>query len=160
MKNRMRVVLVVALWASFAGSLFAQPILNRVEQLLRDELGAVRNRAVAEPGYLGVVVDDKNEAGRGVRVLDLTPSSPAAKGGLQTGDLITNINGQPIRGMDEIARIVERSPVGAKLNITLNREGTELQQQVVLGRSPHPKPTGNATEDLPQPGPDPSGNVP
>ncbi|MBI3367594.1 MAG: threonine/serine dehydratase, partial [Burkholderiales bacterium] len=38
----------------FAGNLAAQPVLDRVEQLLRDQVGAAQgpgaNRVVAEPG--------------------------------------------------------------------------------------------------------------
>lgn len=132
----------------------AQPILNRVEQLLRNQAASAKSAEpgeAAEPGYLGVIADDRQEGGRGVRVLEVVPDGPAAKGGLRQGDLITAINGQSVRVMDDMASAVERASAGAKLTIMIDRGGAPRQQEVTLGRRPASQPIGKIPESLPEP---------
>ena len=140
------IALSCTIWAVVLSSqLPAQPILNRVEQLLRQQLAAPRNPApnpTSEPGYLGLIADDQQEQGRGVRVTNVVPGGPAAQGGLQTGDLITALNGQPVRTMDDMGPVLERMSVGTQLTISIDRAGTLRQQQVTLGRrTPAPTPS-------------------
>jgi serine protease Do len=134
----------------------AQPTLDRVEQQLRQEAVAPQRPAPAspnptEPGYLGVIADDRQDRGSGVRVLEVIAGGPAAKGGVQTGDLITSINGQPVRLMEEMGRVLERLSVGAQLNITVNRQGTDQQLEVTLGRRLQGRPIGKIPNELPSP---------
>src|SRR3954469_20785177 len=83
---------------------WGQPTVNRVEQSLREQLGAATDpSAKAEPGFLGLIADDRQEEGRGVRVMDVMPQGPAAKAGLKAGDLITGINSREIKTMDDMA---------------------------------------------------------
>jgi S1-C subfamily serine protease len=130
---------------AIANSLHAQPALDRVEQLLRDQVDAVRKPPLApvppqarppEPGYLGLIADDEQAAGRGVRIVDVVPTGPAAKAGLQTGDLITSMGGLPIRVMDDVAAAMQGKSEGAKLTVTVRRAGGETQHEVMLGRRP------------------------
>ncbi|HEV3136588.1 MAG TPA: PDZ domain-containing protein, partial [Pirellulales bacterium] len=129
-----------------SASALAQPILDRVEQ-------QIRRAAVnpTEPGYLGVIANDRKDQGGEVRVLEVIAAGPAAKAGMQTDDLITSINGQPVRSMDEMARALERQPVGAKLTVTVTRQGADRQLEVVLGRRPQSRPTGRVPDELPSP---------
>jgi S1-C subfamily serine protease len=129
-----------------SASALAQPILDRVEQ-------QIRRAAVnpTEPGYLGVIANDRQDQGGEVRVLQVIAAGPAAKAGMQTDDLITSINGQPVRSMDEMARALERQPVGAKLTVTVTRQGADRQLEVVLGRRPQSRPTGRVPDELPSP---------
>jgi S1-C subfamily serine protease len=146
-----------------AGGLSAQPVLNRVEQIVRDQIGAARG-AVAppagEPGYLGLIADDSQEEGRGVRVLDIAPGGPAAQAGLKQGDLITAIGTRKIANMDDMARALEGRLAAARLTVTVTRDGTERRQEITLGQRPAGRPTGRATESLPEPGPLPGAAPP
>ena len=113
----------------------AQPILNRVEKFVRDSVDAATpSTQPAEPGYLGLMGDDTADAGRGVRVLEVYAGHAAAQAGLRKGDLITNIDRQPIRVMDDMARALEGKPAGATLSFTVAREGAQRQLKVTLGR--------------------------
>ena len=117
----------------------AQPILNRVEQFIRDQIDNGRPvpqgaRPANEQGYMGLVADDSQEQGRGVRIVELTPGSPAAAAGVQKGDLITVIAGQRIGTMDDLARTVQGKPPGTRLTISLLRGNDERQLDVTLGR--------------------------
>ncbi len=154
------VLLIVAGIASVAGrgqELFGQPILNRVEQLLRDQVDAARGVPPAqqppadpERGYLGLVGDDREEAGRGVRVLDVVEDGPAAKGGLRVGDLITATDGQPILDMEDLSQALDRKPPGAKLAMSIDRGGATRQLSVTLGRRA-PTAAQRKIEELPGP---------
>ncbi len=143
-----------------SGVLCAQPILNRVERLLRDQVGAAQNpdaRGAAEPGYLGLVVNKRQGAGRGVQVVDVVAGGPAAQSGVQKGDVITSIDGRPILAMDDMAQAIEGKPVGARLTISVQRNGVERDEVVVLGRRVRPLPAGKAPEELPGPSARPAG---
>jgi membrane-associated protease RseP (regulator of RpoE activity) len=134
----------------------AQPILNKVEKLLRDQLDAANKTATAEPGYLGLTGDDAAEAGRGVRVIEVVPGHAAAQAGLEKGDLITQIDQQPIRTIDDMSRALEGKPSGAKLAISVVRAGAARQFDVLLGRRENapgeaPQPPANASPFAPSP---------
>jgi len=157
------IALASAFWALvLSNTSSAQPILNRVEQLLRQQLAAPRNPAANpavtgnEPGYLGLIGDDRQEQGRGVRITNVVPGGPAAQGGLQTGDLITAINAQPIRSMDDMGPVMEKMLVGAQLTITVDRGGAQREQQVTLGRRALSPASNVAPEIVPSPKPTPS----
>lgn len=54
---------------------------------------------------------------------------PAAKGGLQSGDIIKAINGDPIESNEEVQQIVLKSK-GKSLAVRIERNGKELQKTV------------------------------
>ncbi|MEX0678429.1 MAG: PDZ domain-containing protein [Pirellulales bacterium] len=119
----------------------AQPILNRVERFLRDQVdAATESPQPAEPGYLGLIGNDDADGGRGVRVLEVSPGHAAAQAGLRKGDLITTIGGRPIRAMDDMAGALEGKAAGAKLSMTVTREGAQQEYTVTLGRRPDAPP--------------------
>ncbi len=138
--------LAAALWgAILLSDAAAQPILNRVEQFIRDQIDAGRPPAAAQPaqpaaeqGYMGLVADDSQEQGRGVRVVDLTPGGPAAAAGIDKGDVITAVGGQGVGVMADVARVVQGKPPGTRLTVTLLRGGNERQVDVTLGRRGQP----------------------
>lgn len=156
-----------------AGDAFGQPLLDRVLDRVQGELNDRTQPAPAnddplledngpgdaapakeEPGYLGVVADDREEQGRGVRVLEVVAGGPAAQGGLAKNDLITAINAQPIRSMDEMARILSTMPAGARLAFSVNRGGASRNVSVTLGQRPGPgdrrfEKFGRQPEELP-----------
>jgi serine protease Do len=159
------VTLAGAVWAStLAASAAAQPILNRVEQFVRDQIDSVRSATQpgvpAQPGYLGLTVDDRQDNGQAVRVDEVVPGGPAAKAGLQKGDVITSIGGLPIRSMDDMGRALQGHAEGTRLVFVVKRGAAERQQEVTLGRRPATLPPPRpGTEELPEPGAAP-GNAP
>jgi S1-C subfamily serine protease len=74
--------------------------------------------------------------GTGVEVTMLEPKSPASLAGLQSGDIVTAIDGQPVNSADELrTRIAD---MGGSTTVTLTvRRGTEsLDVPVTLGERP------------------------
>ncbi len=149
--KRASVPLATIAWAGLLlATANAQPILNRVEQMLRKQLGAAdASRPAAEPGYLGLVADDRPDGGRAVRIVDVTPDGPAARGGLKANDVLLSVGGKAVRTMDDLASALEGQVAGATLNFVVRRGSAELKQNVTLGKRPDASPS--ASEELPGP---------
>ncbi|MCD5406525.1 MAG: S41 family peptidase [Desulfotomaculum sp.] len=72
-------------------------------------------------GGLGILVSMENEYIVVVRPFEGTP---AAKVGLKTGDIITKIDAEDVKGMNlELAVKKMRGPVGAEISLTVSRPG-------------------------------------
>lgn len=91
-----------------------------------------RSQSSGSFGGLGLEV----ESGEGaVRVVAPTPGSPAARAGLQPGDLIVRLDDQPLAGVplqEAIARM--RGEPGTTLSLTIRRPAPEQEFTVSLTR--------------------------
>ncbi|NDJ19143.1 HhoA/HhoB/HtrA family serine endopeptidase [Myxacorys almedinensis] len=76
------------------------------------------------------------QADRGVVVFRALPNSPAARGGLRTGDVIQKINGQTVTTDAQVQQIVESSSIGSSLQIEVNRGGRATTVAVQPGAFP------------------------
>jgi S1-C subfamily serine protease len=84
-------------------------------------------------GYLGAYVEETKD---GLKVGDVRPASPADLAGLQNGDVILAVNDRKITIREELnQRLWQRKP-GARVKLTVQREGKDLEIEVVLGRHP------------------------
>lgn len=71
--------------------------------------------------------------GQGVVVAELTgESSPAARAGMQSGDVITSISGVKVKTVRELIRRVASLPVGSSANIEFVRNGQRQTADVKL----------------------------
>ncbi len=68
--------------------------------------------------------------------------SPAAKAGLQPGDLITAINGKPISSTEQFIETVDSYAPGDKVTMTVQRAGKTLHFTVTLGTRSQAAPAG------------------
>ncbi len=68
----------------------------------------------------------------GVRISTVTPGGPAAKAGLQTGDIIIAANGQTIRSLEDLTRVRDEVNVGGTLNLKVWRFEEILELPLVL----------------------------
>ena len=72
----------------------------------------------------------------GAYVRSVEDFSPAQKAGLQAGDVIVKVDGQPITTMDELNDIKNSHKVGDVLTLTVNRNGEEKELKVTLEETP------------------------
>ena len=93
-------------------------------------------------GWLGVFIQEVtpdiaeslglNEAS-GALVSSVNENSPAAKGGVQPGDVILKFDGKIIDKMRDLPRIVAETEIGTKVNVDLFRQGTSKTLTITLG---------------------------
>ena len=64
--------------------------------------------------------------------------SPAARAGIETGDVVTAINGLPLRSWQDFATTIAKWAPGATVNFTTWRNGQLIEVAVTLGWSKCP----------------------
>ena len=96
-------------------------------------------------GWLGVqiqAVDQEMAEGLGLDephgaiVVKVTPDSPAERGGLKTGDVILEVNGQKVKDPRHLAMMVADIDPGTVARITVLRDGRRQTLDVKIGRMP------------------------
>ena len=75
------------------------------------------------------------------RVSGLVPLSAAAEANLSVGDIILEINGEPINKFNQLKDVVEKS-TGSSINLTVWREEKIFQTTIVPKREDIPQPEG------------------
>tara|TARA_B100000963_G_scaffold237413_1_gene207551 strand:+ start:1350 stop:2771 length:1422 start_codon:yes stop_codon:yes gene_type:complete len=70
----------------------------------------------------------------GALVTDVNKNSPADKAGLQQGDIITEFNGQKVKTMRDLPRLVGEAEVGKPAKLKIWRKKRFISKTVVLGR--------------------------
>jgi serine protease Do len=72
----------------------------------------------------------------GALVDEPQPNSPAAKAGIAAGDVITAVNGKPIKGSRDLAREVGMMPPGTSVRFEMLHQGTAKTVTLTLGEMP------------------------
>ena len=76
-----------------------------------------------------------NGVTEGVAVIEVVSSSPAAKSGLQKGDIITKLNDEKVNSVAKLRYELYKHSPGDKIDITYNRDGKEYSTQITLEES-------------------------
>jgi Do/DeqQ family serine protease len=97
-------------------------------------------------GWLGVAAQpvtpvlrealDLSDEQQGALVAGVAPGSPAARAGLRNGDIIVEIEGQPVQSARELSLIVARRGPGSRTRITVLRDGGRQELAATLGELP------------------------
>ncbi|MGE0454882.1 MAG: PDZ domain-containing protein [Vicinamibacteria bacterium] len=72
---------------------------------------------------------------RGVLVSDVEPDGPAAKAGMQAGDVILKVGERSVRDGDDLRSALSRSEPGSEVGIQVQRDGKPVELKVTLGGS-------------------------
>ncbi len=114
--------------------------------LARNIVGQLRDTGRVRRGWLGVniqqVTDEIAESlglrngTRGALVARAQDGGPAAAGGIQAGDVILRFNGQEVREMRNLPRIVAETQVGQQVPVVVWRDGREQTVQVTVAELP------------------------
>ncbi len=96
-------------------------------------------------GWLGIegteitakaAMDSGNPEVRGVLVVGVFIDSPADKAGVETGDIITAINGKPVYKVRNVLENIAGHKPGDKVSISLLRNGKPLQLNMITTQRP------------------------
>ena len=113
---------------------FAIPI-NHVLSIVKS---IIEKGYISKP-YVGVSVSDVNQQTQlygipaGAAVQSVSDDSPAAKAGLQAGDVITRVNGTEITGSSDLVSLVSEAAIGDMLTMTVYRQGSTIELTVTVG---------------------------
>jgi serine protease Do len=96
-------------------------------------------------GWIGVTVHPLDEdlarslglpGKQGAMVVNVVPDGPAARGGVQRGDVILRVEGQPIEDSRDLTRRVGAYGVGKSTKMEVLRSGQRRTLEVKLGERP------------------------
>jgi serine protease Do len=121
---------------AFAGISFAIPIdeAMRVQDQLRASGRVIRGRIGVT---IGAVTREVAEAiglakPQGALVTNVDPEGPAAKAGVEAGDVVLRFDGRPIDSQSDLPRIVGSTRPGAKVPMSVWRKGSPRELQVTV----------------------------
>jgi len=84
---------------------------------------------------------------QGALVAEPQANSPASKAGIKAGDVITQVNGQPVKDSRDLAKKIGAMAPGTKIDLTMIHDGSEKSVSLTLGQLPNQKEASNAGSD-------------
>jgi serine protease Do len=86
---------------------------------------------------------------RGALLADVVSDSPAAHVGLRSGDVVTELDGKPIRRSDDLVWAVATASAGKKISVTVVRGGKPFKVEVTPVAAPDEPATPPAASSAP-----------
>jgi serine protease Do len=120
--------------------------------LIQDVVAQLKTKGHVTRGYLGVNIQSVTpeiasslglKDTKGAIVADVVAGGPAARAGLQQGDIVTAINGQAVDDNRDLTRKVAAVPAGASATFSVSRSGKPLQIKATIGVRPDEKVASN-----------------
>ncbi|GGC52903.1 serine peptidase [Siccirubricoccus deserti] len=120
----------------------------------------LKEHGKVERGWLGVSMQQLDPAlagalgtgeARGALIGAVEPDGPAAKGGLQPGDVVTQFNGRAIVQPRDLAEAVAEVHPGSVATVTVLRNGKRVEERVTIGQTADTR-EARASEEAPQQG--------
>ncbi|KPW88271.1 DegQ family serine endoprotease [Pseudomonas syringae pv. coryli] len=124
----------------FMGLSFAIPI-----DVAMDVANQLKANGKVSRGWLGVVIQEVNkdlaesfglDKPAGALVAQVLEDGPAAKGGVQVGDVILSANGQPIVMSADLPHLIGNLKDGSKAELEVIRDGKRQKLTVTVGALP------------------------
>ncbi len=120
---------------------FAVPI-----NLAKSFLPQLREKGKVTRGFMGVSVGELTPdlaqafgfqpGTKGALVQNVVPRGPAAKAGVEAGDLIVSINGKAVESPGTLTRTVALVPPGEKVDVVVLRKGEKRQLSFKVAQRP------------------------
>jgi serine protease Do len=123
---------------SFAGAGFAIP-----SQIVRSTVEQLMKNGKVEHGYLGISLNDVTpdnakffhlDEASGAIVAQVSQNSPASRGGLERGDVISEINGKKVANGSALQMVVSQLTPGANISLSVLRDGKPVSLHLTVGQ--------------------------
>lgn len=130
---------------------FAIPV-----NMAREVLEQIVDHGKVIRGHLGVAIQSVDadmakafslSQGGGALVAEVTPGSPAAKAGIERGDIILELNGKPVNAPDDLSVHISQIAPGTTVHLKISRNGQTRDVDVTLdelAEKTEPSTTGEA----------------
>ena len=114
-------------------------------ELAKPVIDALAKGQRPQRGYLGVGLQPLDEdlapslglpKNSGEIVRSLVPNGPAARGGLQQGDVIVSVNGKAVTPEETVSYLIANTPVGSRVPLQIIRGGRRQTVSVTVGERP------------------------
>jgi S1-C subfamily serine protease len=111
-----------------------------INDATRKLIAALMTRGRVRRAYLGIAGGPRPLPSRarreraqasGVEVIEVVPGSPAQRAGLRVEDLIVELGGEQVAGVEDIQRLMVDEKIGVPLEVKLLRSGSELSLELV-----------------------------
>ena len=103
-----------------------------VLQQLRDQAAGTTR----EEGFLGVSLEARTDGGVGSIISTVQPDSPADTAGIQVGDIVLAVDGEPVNGQAGLVAAIRDQNPGDTISIDLVRDGERLTVTATLVARP------------------------
>jgi len=106
---------------------------NQIRQPADDSRQRQSNQSdEQDAAWLGVFLSER-DSDRGATVTHVYPAGPAARAGLHSGDVIQQIDGQPVNSGNDLVSALEQKHAGDKVEISVLRDNEPLKLTAKLG---------------------------
>ena len=114
-------------------------------ELAKPVVDALMRGQRPQRGYLGVGLQPLDESlapslglpkDNGEIVRSVVEDGPAARGGLQQGDVILRVNGKPVTPDETVSFLIANTPVGSRVPLDIIRGGRRQTVNIVVGERP------------------------
>jgi serine protease Do len=115
-------------------------------ETVKSVIGQLKDKGSVSRGWIGVqiqpvtadIADSLGLKGtQGALVAEPQANSPAVKAGIQAGDVITSVNGAPVRDARDLARQIGAMSPGSTVRLTVMQKGEQKTISVTLGELPN-----------------------
>jgi serine protease Do len=112
---------------------------------VRSVVSQLKDNGAVTRGWIGVQIQPINadladslglKSTQGALVAEPQSGSPAAKAGIKSGDVITAVNGEPVKDSRTLARKISTMAPGAQVKLDVVRKGRTESVTVTLGELP------------------------
>src|SRR5947208_3663290 len=113
---------------------------------VKSVIAQLKDKGWVSRGWIGVQIqpvtsDIADSLGmkkaEGALVAEPQPNGPAAKAGIQSGDVITGVNGEPVKDARELARTIGGLAPGNAVKLNVLQKGRDKVVNLTLGQLPN-----------------------
>jgi serine protease Do len=134
-----------------AGVGFSVPI-----NVAKEILPQLREKGRVIRGWMGVQIQPVTEdlaktyrmaEAKGAVISDVTADSPAAKAGLEPGDVVIEVDGRPIEDNNDLSRYIASRAPGTTVRLKVLRNGSDRNVNLTLGTFPEEAAEGDDQDE-------------